>query len=70
MQDGQNLSDPSIAFGGNTWQLEGALAALRERGIEPIVVGIHHAGPGAWPSTARLPIRGMAAGSGSAIADS
>ena len=28
MQDGQNLSDPSIAFAGNTWQLEGALGRL------------------------------------------
>jgi len=46
MQDGQNLSDPSIAFAGNTWQLEGALGRLREQGIEPIVVGIHHAGAG------------------------
>ena len=46
MQDGQNLSDPSIAFAGNTWQLEGALGRLREAGIEPIVVGIHHAGAG------------------------
>jgi predicted alpha/beta superfamily hydrolase len=46
MQDGQNLSDPSIAFGGKTWQLGAALGRLRERGIEPIVVGIHHTGPG------------------------
>jgi predicted alpha/beta superfamily hydrolase len=48
LQDGQNLSDPFTAFAGKTWQLEGALARLRQRGIEPIVVGIHHAG------TARL----------------
>jgi predicted alpha/beta superfamily hydrolase len=43
-QDGQNLSDPSIAFGGNTWQLEGALEYLRTRGIEAIVVGVHNKG--------------------------
>jgi predicted alpha/beta superfamily hydrolase len=42
MQDGQNLSDPSIAFAGNTWSLEDGLAWLAERGIEPIVVGIHN----------------------------
>jgi predicted alpha/beta superfamily hydrolase len=42
MQDGQNLSDPSIAFGGNTWRLDDGLAWLAERGIEPIVVGIHN----------------------------
>ena len=42
MQDGQNLSDPSIAFGGNTWRLEDGLAWLAERGIEAIVVGIHN----------------------------
>ena len=42
MQDGQNLSDPSTAFAGNTWSLEDGLAWLAERGIEPIVVGIHN----------------------------
>jgi predicted alpha/beta superfamily hydrolase len=44
IHDGQNLSDPAIAFGGTTWQLEGALARLRTRGIEPIVVGLHNTG--------------------------
>jgi predicted alpha/beta superfamily hydrolase len=44
VQDGQNLSDPFIAFGGQTWQVEGALERLRTRGIEPIVVGVHNAG--------------------------
>jgi predicted alpha/beta superfamily hydrolase len=48
LQDGQNLSDPFTAFAGNTWQLERVVATLRERGIEAIVVGLHHAG------TARL----------------
>jgi predicted alpha/beta superfamily hydrolase len=42
MQDGQNLSDPSIAFCGNTWRLLDGLRWLAERGIEPIVVGIHN----------------------------
>jgi predicted alpha/beta superfamily hydrolase len=45
MQDGQNLSDPAIAFGGNTWRLDEGLPWLAERGIEPIVVGIHNTGP-------------------------
>jgi len=42
MHDGQNLSDPAIAFGGNTWQLDHGLPWLAGRGIEPIVVGIHN----------------------------
>lgn len=42
MQDGQNLSDPAIAFGGNTWRLDEGLPWLRDRGIEAIVVGVHN----------------------------
>lgn len=42
MQDGQNLSDPAIAFAGNTWRLDEGLPWLAARGIEPIVVGIHN----------------------------
>jgi predicted alpha/beta superfamily hydrolase len=42
MQDGQNLSDPAIAFAGQTWNLHEGLAWLAARGIEPIVVGIHN----------------------------
>lgn len=42
MHDGQNLSDPSIAFGGKTWSLHEGLAWLAERDIEPIVVGLHN----------------------------
>ena len=38
MHDGQNLSDPFTAFGGTTWQLEGAIGRLAARGIEAIVV--------------------------------
>lgn len=44
MQDGQNLSDPAIAFGGRTWRMGDGLAWLASRHIEPIIVGIHHAG--------------------------
>jgi predicted alpha/beta superfamily hydrolase len=44
MQDGQNLADPAIAFAGNTWRLYDGLPWLAERGIEPIVVGIHNTG--------------------------
>lgn len=43
MQDGQNLSDPALAFSG-IWELPSALAELAADGIEPIVVGIHNAG--------------------------
>src|SRR2546426_12573241 len=43
MQDGQNLSDPATAFAG-TWDLEPALERLAARGLEIIVVGVHHAG--------------------------
>jgi predicted alpha/beta superfamily hydrolase len=42
MQDGQNLSDPAIAFAGQTWHLHEGLEWLAGRGIEPIVVGIHN----------------------------
>lgn len=41
MQDGQNLSDPALAFAG-TWDLDAALSRLAERGIEPIVIGVHN----------------------------
>jgi predicted alpha/beta superfamily hydrolase len=44
LQDGQNLSDPSIAFGGNTWRLAEGLGWLHHRGIDPIVVGVHNTG--------------------------
>ena len=44
MQDGQNLSDPAIAFCGNTWQLENTLEALTRTGVEAIVVGVHNTG--------------------------
>jgi len=43
VQDGQNLSDREKAFAG-TWQIERALAELAARDLEPIIVGIHHAG--------------------------
>jgi predicted alpha/beta superfamily hydrolase len=43
MQDGQNLSDPATAFAG-TWELEATLERLDARGLEAIVVGVHHTG--------------------------
>ena len=42
MHDGQNLSDPAIAFAGQTWHLHEGLLWLAARGIEPIVVGVHN----------------------------
>lgn len=46
MHDGQNLFDPSTAFGGNEWRLDDTAEELIERGaIEPlIIVGIHNTG--------------------------
>lgn len=44
MQDGQNLADPERAFGGNTWDLERAIATLAGRGLEAIFVGIPNLG--------------------------
>jgi predicted alpha/beta superfamily hydrolase len=44
MHDGQNLSDPRLAFAG-TWRLRGTLSRLARGGLEAIVVGVHHAGP-------------------------
>ena len=31
LQDGQNLSDPAIAFGGQTWHIDEGLPWLAER---------------------------------------
>jgi hypothetical protein len=65
MQDGQNLSDPDQAFAGR-----GSLKRHRrprERGIEAIVVGVHHAGERRLPSTARFPIVAMAAATATRI---
>ena len=47
MQDGQNLSDPAVAFGGQTWRLEDGLNWLAQRGTEAIVVGL-------WNTPGRL----------------
>ena len=44
LQDGQNLSDPATAFGGNTWGLIETLEGLAEKGVETIAVGVHNAG--------------------------
>jgi isoamylase len=41
LHDGQNLSDPSIAFAG-TWGLDAVVADLADKGIEPIIVGVHN----------------------------
>jgi len=46
MHDGQNLFDPSTAFGGNEWRLDDTAEELIEQGaIEPlIIVGIYKTG--------------------------
>jgi predicted alpha/beta superfamily hydrolase len=38
LQDGQNLFDPSTAFGGQTWRVGEALTQLAQEGLEAIVV--------------------------------
>ena len=46
MHDGQNLFDPSTAFGGNEWRLDDTAEEMIERSaIEPlIIVGIYNTG--------------------------
>jgi predicted alpha/beta superfamily hydrolase len=44
LQDGQNLSDPAVAFGGNTWRLYEGLRWLQAHGIDPIIVGVYNTG--------------------------
>jgi predicted alpha/beta superfamily hydrolase len=63
MQDGQNLSDPRIAFAG-TWELDAALERLADRGIEAIVVGIHHACPARLGEYSPFPDRRHGGGDG------
>jgi predicted alpha/beta superfamily hydrolase len=63
MQDGQNLSDPETAFAG-TWDLEPTLARLGERGIELIVVGVHHAGEDRLVEYSPFPDRRLGGGEG------
>src|SRR4051812_9984817 len=48
MQDGQNLYDPQLAFGGNPWRLnEAADIAIANRSADPmIIVGVDNMGPG------------------------
>jgi predicted alpha/beta superfamily hydrolase len=65
MQDGQNLSDPQTAFAG-TWELDATLERLAERGIEPIIVGVHHAGPARLAEYSPFPDRRHSGGDGDA----
>src|SRR3989442_5362854 len=61
MQDGQNLSDPATAFAG-TWDLEPALERLAARGLEIIVVGVHHAGEERLAECSPVPHRPLRGG--------
>src|SRR2546426_11752891 len=61
MQDGQNLSDPATAFAG-TWDLEPALERLAARGLEIIVVGVHHAGEERLAGDSPVPDRRLGGG--------
>ncbi len=42
LQDGQNLFDPSTAFGGKTWQVGETMALLADEALEAIVVAPYH----------------------------
>ena len=68
MQDGQNLSDPDQAFAG-TWELEAVIDDLAERGIEAIVVGVHHAGERRLAEYSPFPDRRHGGGDGDAYLD-
>jgi predicted alpha/beta superfamily hydrolase len=63
MQDGQNLSDPATAFAG-TWDLEAALERLAARGLEMIVVGVHHGGEERLTEYSPFPDRRLGGGEG------
>ena len=63
MQDGQNLSDPATAFAG-TWDLEATLERLAARGLELIVVGVHHAGEDRLTEYSPFPDRKLGGGEG------
>ena len=63
MQDGQNLSDPVTAFAG-TWELEPALERLAARGLEIIVVGVHHTGEERLAEYSPFPDRRLGGGEG------
>jgi isoamylase len=65
MQDGQNLSDPREAFAA-TWELDRTLDRLVERGIEPIVVGIHNNGRRRLAEYSPFPDRRNGGGQGDA----
>ena len=43
LQDGQNLSDPALAFAG-TWELPATIDRLAWRGLDAIYVGVHNGG--------------------------
>ena len=64
LQHGQNLSDPAIAFGGNTWRLEDGLRWLYERGRHPIVVGVHNTGEARLGEYSPFPDRRHGGGAG------
>jgi predicted alpha/beta superfamily hydrolase len=44
MQDGQNLFDEKLSFGGQDWRVDETMHALHREGIEAIIVGLNHGG--------------------------
>jgi predicted alpha/beta superfamily hydrolase len=46
MHDAQNLFDRATSYAGDEWEVDETMARLSAEGIEAIVVGIPHMGPG------------------------
>ncbi|MCK6580610.1 MAG: alpha/beta hydrolase [Anaerolineae bacterium] len=44
MQDGQNLFDERVSFGGHDWRVDETMQALAAEGIEALIVGVEHGG--------------------------
>lgn len=68
MHDGQNLFDPSTAFGGNEWKVDETLDAAAEDGSirETIVIGIENTSARMWEYT---PTRDASVGDGGGADD-
>ena len=51
MQDGQNIFDPAIGFGGGSWEVDRALCRLQQAGKTrgAIIVGVWNTGLGRFP---------------------
>lgn len=57
MHDGQNLFDSETSFAGE-WQVDESMAALRDKGIEAIVVGVPNIGEHRFEEYTPFPLKG------------